>query len=106
MLITRCLSLCVDSFALVNYNSLISNTKLVFNTTLFDENASCHLALGNGFSECIKNGNSMSNDELKEQGVNLSNAHVDFMVGTSDLSIVADTDSGIISIFKDGNFCI
>lgn len=92
--------------ALVNYNSPISNTKLVFNTTLFDENASCHLALGNGFSECIKNGNSMSNDELKEQGVNLSDAHVDFMIGTSDLSIVADTDSGSVLIFKDGNFCI
>ena len=92
--------------ALVNYDSPISNTKLVFKTTLIDENASCHLALGDGFSDCIKDGLSMNRDELLEKGINRSKQHVDFMIGTSDLEIEAETNSGIISIFKNGNFSI
>ncbi len=90
--------------ALVNYDSPISNTGLVFGTTLFDENASCHLALGNGFPNCIPNGENMSSDELLEHGINQSNNHVDFMIGTSDLTIEAETKTGKQLIFKNGNF--
>lgn len=92
--------------ALVNYNSPISNTNLIFNTTLFDENASCHLALGSGFPECLKDGINMNDDELRKNGVNISSTHVDFMVGTNDLSIIAETVNGQVQIFKNGNFCI
>ena len=92
--------------ALVNYDSPISNTNQVFNTTLFDENASCHLALGSGFHECLKDGLNMNDDELRKNGVNVSSTHVDFMIGTSDLSIIAETANGQVQIFKNGNFCI
>lgn len=91
--------------ALVENNSPISNLGLIFGTTLIDENASCHLALGSGFPECIENGLGMSDEELLENGVNVSHNHVDFMIGTPDLSIIGTTyDNKEIPIFIDGNF--
>src|SRR5574344_354935 len=90
--------------ALVNYDSPISNTGLVFGTTLIDENASCHLALGDGFSTSIPNGTNMSKEELLNNGINESDNHVDFMIGTNDMKIDAYTDKGIITIFDRGNF--
>lgn len=92
--------------ALVNYDSPISNTGLIFETTLIDENASCHLALGDGFIECVNGCENMNDDELKQNGINESKTHVDFMVGTSDLTIEADTKNGKVLIFKNGNFNI
>ena len=92
--------------SLINHNSPISNTGLIFGTTLFDENASCHLALGDSFPECIENGLSKSKKELLSLGLNDSKTHVDFMVGTNDLNIIAETDKGNIQIFKNGNFNI
>ena len=92
--------------ALVDYNSPISNTNIIFKTTLFDENASCHIALGDGISECLKNSRNMTKEELLEHGINQSTNHVDFMIGTSDLSIEAETEKGNIQIFKNGNFVI
>ncbi|MBR3524184.1 MAG: aminopeptidase [Bacilli bacterium] len=93
--------------ALVNNDSPISNTGLVFKTTLFDENASCHLALGAGFNECLKYGLKMNEKELLSCGINQSKNHVDFMIGTPDLNIEATLENGDkILIFKDGNFCI
>lgn len=92
--------------ALVNYDSPISNTGLVFGTTLFDENASCHLALGDGFSDCIKDGIKKTKDELLALGINQSTTHVDFMIGTKDLNIEAETSEGKKLIFKNGNFII
>ena len=90
--------------ALVNYDSPISNTKLIFGTTLFDENASCHLALGDGFPDCIEDGINQDRETLKEKGINHSQNHVDFMIGTSDLEIEAETKDGKKHIFKNGNF--
>lgn len=90
--------------ALVEDDSPISNTKMVFNNTLIDENASCHLALGTGFNSCILNNQEMSAEELLSIGVNPSKNHVDFMIGTSDLDIEAETNKGKILIFKNGNF--
>lgn len=92
--------------ALVPHNSPISNTGLVFNETLFDENASCHFALGRGFPKTFKNHENMTTQQLCEQGFNCSKIHVDFMIGTSDLSIEAETKEGKILIFKNGNFNI
>ena len=92
--------------ALINYSSPISDTKLVFQTTLFDENASCHLALGDSFPEALKDGDKLSDKELMEKGLNKSTNHVDFMIGTKDLEIIAETENGNVQIFKDGNFVI
>lgn len=93
--------------ALVDYNSPISKSKLIHYETLYDENASCHLALGSGFIECTKGFNNKTKDELLNLGFNYSDNHVDFMIGTEDLSIVATTfDGKQIEIFEDGNFCV
>ncbi|MFT8313487.1 MAG: aminopeptidase [Clostridium sp.] len=91
--------------ALVPYDSPISNSNILFYNTLFDENASCHLAIGEAYPVCIKNGENMSKDELKSIGVNDSMEHVDFMIGTSDLSIIGTKENGEeITVFKNGNF--
>ena len=93
--------------ALVPYDSPISNQHLLFYETLFDENASCHLAFGEAYAECVKGGTKMSKEELKECGLNDSITHVDFMVGTADLSITGQTWGGKeVPIFADGNFAL
>ena len=92
--------------SLINHDSPISNTGLVFGTTLFDENASCHLALGDSFPECLEKGLSKTKEELLQEGLNNSKNHVDFMIGTSDLNITAETINGTIPIFQNGNFVI
>ena len=94
----------LGEIALVNNDSPISNTKVVFGTTLFDENASCHLALGDGFPECILDGCKMTKDELLKNNINQSTNHVDFMIGTPDLEIEAETENGRVKIFTKGNF--
>lgn len=90
--------------ALVENNSPISNTNIVYGLTLIDENASCHLALGEGFTECI--GKKLkTEEELLENGVNMSKIHVDFMIGTPDLEITGETfDNKKVKIFEKGNF--
>ena len=100
------LSSYLGEVALVNYDSPISKTNLIFKNTLFDENASCHLALGSGFIECIKDSKNLEQEELEKLGVNFSKNHVDFMIGTKDLIIEADTNKGKIVIMKDGNLVI
>jgi aminopeptidase len=92
--------------ALVPYDSPISNQKILFYNTLFDENAACHLAFGEAYP-CIKGGRQMTKEQLKEAGLNDSFTHVDFMIGTKDLSIVGTTRDGReIPVFVDGNFAI
>ena len=91
--------------ALVPYDSPISNMNTLFYSTLYDENAACHFAVGIGFNECIKNGLTMTKEQLLEKGINDSLTHVDFMIGTSDLKIVGTTKTGQkVDIFVDGNF--
>jgi aminopeptidase len=91
--------------ALVPFDSPISNSNILFYNTLFDENASCHLALGEAYPTCLKNSEKMSKEDLKNAGVNDSLEHVDFMVGTKDLSIIGVTEEEKeVPIFVDGNF--
>ncbi len=91
--------------ALVPYDSPIRNSGVLFYTTLFDENAACHLALGRGFTNTIKNFDKYSLEELHEKGINDSMIHVDFMIGTEDLDITAETvDGKTVQIFKNGNW--
>ncbi len=91
--------------ALVPYDSPIRNSGILFYNTLFDENAACHLAFGEGFSGCIKDHDKYTLEEMRNMGLNNSLVHVDFMIGTKDLSITATTfDGKEVPIFKDGNW--
>lgn len=90
--------------ALVPYDSPISNTNMVFLETLFDENAACHLALGDSFTECI-NEVGTKEELFNKFNMNNSKSHVDFMIGTKDLNIKGITqDNKEIDIFINGNF--
>lgn len=93
--------------ALIAYDSPINNTGILFYNTLFDENASCHLALGRGFNECLEGFENMTVEECEKAGINSSMIHVDFMIGSKDMSITGITKDGKrIQIFKDGNWAI
>lgn len=93
--------------ALVPYQSPISLMNTLFYNTLFDENASCHLALGHAFSNNIQNYEKMTLEEIEAFPMNRSMIHVDFMIGTSDLNIIGvDNQGKEIPIFKDGNWLI
>lgn len=91
--------------ALVPYNSPISLTDTIFYNTLFDENASCHLAIGTAYSSCIENGANISDEEKDSFGMNNSITHVDFMMGDKDLDIIGIKDNGEeFQIFKNGDW--
>ena len=91
--------------ALVSKNTPIRQSDTLFYDTLYDENASCHLALGMGFPECIADGVSMSKEELTARGVNQSSTHVDFMVGTDDLTITGIcADGSEVPVFVNGQW--
>lgn len=91
--------------ALVPYDSPISNSNILFFNTLFDENASCHLAFGNAYPTNVEGGTDMTREELAENGINESLIHEDFMVGSEDLEIVGITEDGEeIKIFENGNW--
>lgn len=91
--------------ALVPYDSPISNTGILFYNTLFDENASCHLALGKAYPSSLQDGDKMTKEALSVAGVNDSLIHEDFMIGTADLEIDGITADGQrIAVFRNGNF--
>ena len=93
--------------ALVSYDSPISATNVIFKETLYDENASCHLAIGRGFNECLSNGGTIRGDELRSRGVNDSKTHVDFMIGSRDLTIDGIKKNGEkVRIMEQGNIKI
>ncbi len=93
--------------ALIAYDSPINNTGILFYNTLFDENASCHLALGRGFNECLEGFETMTVEEREKAGINSSMIHVDFMFGSKDMDIVGVTKDGKrVQIFKNGNWAI
>jgi aminopeptidase len=95
----------LGEIALVPYDSPISNMKTLFYNTLFDENASCHLAIGKAYPVCLQGSESMNNEELKNAGINDSLIHEDFMFGTADLEIEGLTRDGKkVTIFRNGNF--
>lgn len=92
--------------ALVPFGSPINQMGVLFYNTLFDENASCHMALGAGYSDMIL-GEDRSMEALQNKGLNISAIHVDFMFGTEDLScVVTGEDGRETEIFRNGKFCI
>ena len=98
----------IGEVALVDESSPISMSGLIFNSILIDENASCHIALGAGYPECLKTEKPLSNDEdMLEAGCNVSLVHTDFMVGSKDLDIIATTYSGKeVKILDKGHFTL
>ncbi|MBD2798733.1 aminopeptidase, partial [Xenorhabdus sp. 18] len=83
----------------------ISNTNILFYNTLFDENASCHLAIGNAYAFNLVGGKTMSKEELAENGANASITHNDFMIGSAELDIDGITADGRHEpIFRKGNW--
>ena len=93
--------------ALVPYNSPINESGILFFNTLFDENASCHLAFGAAFRNNIKGYETMTDEDFKKMNFNESMNHVDFMIGSKDLSIIGTKFDGTkVEIFKDGNWAI
>lgn len=93
--------------ALIGKNSPIAKSKILFFNTLFDENASCHLAIGSGYPTTVKGGENLTKKQLKELGVNDSIEHVDFMIGDEDTDIIGvKKDGTAIRIFRDGDWVI
>jgi aminopeptidase len=91
--------------ALVPYDSPISNSGLLFYNTLFDENAACHLALGMGFADTIRDYQNKTLEECRALGVNDSMVHEDFMIGSEDMNIDAIcADGRTVPIFRGGNW--
>lgn len=89
--------------ALVDHFSPISQSNQIFYETLFDENASCHLAIGASYPTCLKNSDGLSEEELKERGLNHSLTHVDFMIGHERMNIKGYTRDGqAVDIMIDG----
>ena len=91
--------------ALVPQTSPINQTGLLFFNTLFDENAVCHLAVGRGFNDTIRDYHNKTNEECKALGINESMIHVDFMIGCDTMNIDATCDDGsVVRIFENGNW--
>ena len=91
--------------ALVPYDSPICQSGLLFYNTLFDENAACHLALGMGFADTIRDFEHKTLEECRALGVNDSMIHEDFMIGSADMSIDAVCEDGkTVPIFRSGSW--
>lgn len=90
---------------MISYDSPIKNTGILFYNTLFDENASCHLALGDAYPMNVKGGTEMTDEELAAAGANKSMTHVDFMFGSRQMHIEGICQDGsTVTVFDHGNF--
>ena len=94
----------LGELALIPQDSPIANTGILFYNTLFDENASCHVALGRGFCDTIDDFQNKTLEECQALGVNDSMIHVDFMIGAEDLAITGYKNGKAYPIFKNGNW--
>jgi aminopeptidase len=93
--------------ALVGVDSPIYRSGYIFHNTLFDENAACHIALGNGYRDCIDGGTEMDEAALDAAGCNVSLVHVDFMIGSEDVSVFGVDASGCEeAVIRDGVFVV
>lgn len=91
--------------ALVPQHSPICESGILYYNTLFDENAACHLAVGRGFNDTIRDYHNKTNEECKALGINDSMIHVDFMIGCDSMNIDAIcADGKIVPVFRNGNW--
>ncbi len=99
--------LSLGEIALIGKKSPIAESGILFFNTLFDENASCHLAFGQSYPTTVKGGNDMTEEQLAQHGMNKSLQHVDFMIGTKDINIDGITyDGKTVALFRDGEWVI
>ena len=99
--------LSLGEIALIGKNSPIAESGILFYNTLFDENASCHLAFGASYPTTVKNGNNLTEQQKAEKGLNQSLQHVDFMVGTKDLDVDGiGFDGTVTPLFRNGEWVI
>ncbi|MGN1040785.1 MAG: aminopeptidase [Candidatus Fimimonas sp.] len=99
--------LSLGEIALIGKNSPIAESGILFYNTLFDENASCHLAFGASYPTTVVGGNDMDEQQLAAHGMNQSLQHVDFMVGTKDMDIDGIAYDGTVTpLFRDGEWVI
>ena len=97
----------IGELALVPKSSPINQSGLLFYNTLFDENAACHIAFGDGYPGTVKGGTGMTPEELLAHGVNHSLIHEDVMVGAQDMRITGKTRDGReVAIFEDGDWAL
>ncbi|WP_047983850.1 aminopeptidase [Ornithinibacillus californiensis] len=97
----------LGEIALVPHESPVSQSGLLFYNTLFDENASCHVALGKAYPTNIKDGSGMTEEELDKHGVNDSLTHVDFMFGSEQLDIDGvKADGTTEAVFRNGTWAL
>ncbi len=97
----------IGEVALIGKSSPIAMSNVLFFNTLFDENASCHLALGKAYPTTVKNSENLSDEELTNLGLNDSVEHIDFMIGTPDLSVTGIKKDGTkVPIFSNGEWII
>jgi aminopeptidase len=95
----------IGELALVPFNSPIQESNLLFYNTLFDENASCHIALGRAYVNSLRGYATMTREQLSAIGCNTSMIHVDFMIGSKDLTITGVQRNGEkVMIFEAGNW--
>ncbi|QQE73825.1 aminopeptidase [Brevibacillus composti] len=93
--------------ALVPHESPISQSQMIFFQTLFDENASNHLAIGNAYPVCVEGGASLTQEEMEKRGLNTSLTHVDFMIGSGEMNIDGITADGTREpLFRNGNWAV
>ncbi|WP_375652645.1 aminopeptidase [Bartonella sp. MR110HLJHH] len=91
--------------ALVPHSSPISKSDLLFYNTLFDENAACHIALGQCYSKCFLDGASLTSEEIAARGGNKSVIHIDWMIGSGEIDIDGITQDGIrVPVFRKGEW--
>ncbi|MFW6292583.1 MAG: aminopeptidase, partial [Spirochaetota bacterium] len=84
----------VGELALVDADSPIYRSGLVFYNTLFDENAACHIALGSSYPKCLRDGETLSPDEYRAAGANTSTLHTDFMIGSPQVTVTGIRGDG------------
>lgn len=100
-------SMRLGEVALVPHESPVSQSGLIFYNTLFDENASCHIALGKAYPTNLKGGSEMNDEELDKHGVNDSLTHVDFMIGSEKLDIDGVKQDGTTeAVFRNGTWAL
>ena len=91
--------------ALVPHSSPISQSGLLFYNTLFDENAACHIALGQCYSKCFKGDENLSKDEISKLGGNSSMIHIDWMIGSKNIDIDGiQFDGSRVAVFRKGEW--
>ena len=91
--------------ALVPQHSPICESGLLFYNTLFDENAACHLAMGMGYADTIRDHHNRSLEECRQLGINDSMIHEDFMIGCDSMNIDATCENGeVVAVFRNGNW--